>query len=101
MSTPSNFCNASDSQVEVAGFAALSAGLGPPKRLPVFEPACVPEAAGVVLPVALEAIALPNKLLPGAPGAVLLEPPVPELKMDPPVVTGLAVGSPNKDAKST
>jgi hypothetical protein len=101
MSAPSNFCNASDSQVEVAGFAALSAGLGPPKRLAGFEPAGVPVAPGVVLPVTLEFVTLPNKLLPGAPEAVLFEPPVPELKVDPPVVTGLAAGGPNRDAKST
>jgi hypothetical protein len=102
MSTPSSSGTASCSQVEVAGFAALSAGLLPPRRLPAFEPPGAPVAAAVVLPVAFEVVALPKKLPPVAPPeAVLLEPPVPEPKMPPPVVAGLAAGNPKKGPEWT
>jgi hypothetical protein len=96
MSIQLDFRAASCSQEEVAGFAAISAGLVPPKRLPEFVPAGVPVTAGVVLPVVLGAVEPPNKLAPGAPPeTVLLELPVPEPKIPPPVAAGLAAGNPN------
>ena len=108
MSITSSIRVASCSQVDVAGFAALSAGLVAPKRPPVFELAGMP-VAGVVLLVVLEApmppveiVAPPNKLLPGAPPEeVLLVPPVPKPKIPPPVVAGLTGGNPNMDPELT
>jgi hypothetical protein len=88
---------ASCSQVEVAGFAAISAGLVPPKRPPAFVPVDVPVAAAGVLPAVL-AVEPPNKVVLGAPPeTVLLELPVPEPKIPPPVAAGLAAGNPNVD----
>jgi hypothetical protein len=84
---------ASCSQEEVAGLAALSAGLLFPKRPPPRVPklADVPVAAAVVLPVALEFPALGNKL-PPLP-LVPVEAPMPEAKGLAPEAAGF--GRPN------
>lgn len=78
----------------VAGFAALSVGLAPPKKLPprVFVPVDV-GAAGVLPPTAgapvppVGAVAPPKKLPP-------VGPPGPKLKMPPPAVAGFGAANP-------
>lgn len=74
------------SRLGVAGFVALSAGLGPPKRFPprVFVPV---EVGGVDVPAPAVVVVPPNKPPPVEPPALVLllgtEP-----KMPPPTVVG-------------
>ena len=82
----------------VAGFAALSAGLAPPK--PKAFVLVEVGAAGVGVPVPVGAVGPPNKPPAVGPLAlVLLGPLAPEPKMPPPAVVGF--GNPKGDPDPT